>query len=344
MEEIICPDWWLSTLDDVEDTLKTVKKGSVSEIARSAGGRPLYKVEYGKSNAKPGSANCSSALGAHDINYFVDKRGTDYIPTVFLGGAIHGAEFEGTVAVLNLIKEIETGTDYAGRTHPELMGLINKVHLIIIPVCNPDGRARIPFRSFLGRTFYDLRYYNQGTWKKDGTLCGWPGCKMIHPMKEASEFLGAYFNDDGYNLMHEDYFGKASNESSAILDICRNDAPDFSVLLHGGTNSQSGIIVPKFTTKTAEADGFEISNILKERNAALGINYKVYPLEASCEALSLQTAMHHLCGGVAVNYESNQGLIDAPGEQDTADQIHTAHILLFEEICKYVLRKFNKIQ
>ena len=45
------------------------------------------------------------------------------------------------------------------------------MYLLIIPCINPDGRSHIPFDSFVGKSFNDLRYYNQGTWA-DGTLCG----------------------------------------------------------------------------------------------------------------------------------------------------------------------------
>jgi len=336
------PVYWKTTLEDVEETLKIVKRGTVAEIARSAGNRPIYRVEYGKSNVKLGTANCSSALGARDLKYFADKTGEDYVPTVLLAGCIHGGEFEGTMAVLNLIKLMETGTDFAGCEQPELLELANKVHLILIPIIQPDGRARIPFASFVGKTFYDLRYYNQGTWK-NGELCGWPGCKMIHPIKDHCDVLGAYFNDDGINMMHEDYFGKISNETKALFDICRNDAPDFSILLHGGTNAKCGILPPDFTTKEALDAALEVSEAIKVRAEAEGMRYLVYNTGTIGNALSLQTAMHHLCGGVAVTYESNQGLTDAPGSPDTHDQIYRHHVLLFEETIKFVLKKFGKL-
>lgn len=341
-KEINCPSWWLSTLEDIEQTLALVKKGTVTEIAKSAGGRPIYLIEYGKSNIKWGSANLSSALGAHDIKHFADKTGEDYVPTVFIDGAAHGGEFEGTMSLLNLIKEIETGTDYDGREHKELMDLISKVHLLIIPCSNPDGRSRIPFRSFLGRTFEDLRYYNQGTWKKNGELCGWPGCKIIHPIKEASDFLGAYFNDDGYNMMHEDYFGTVTSETGAVLDVCRKYAPDFSILLHGGTNSYSGVLPYQYTSQACLDDANTVSLRLRDRHAALNIPYVVMNERCIGDAFSLPAAMHHVCGGVAVTYESNQGLVDAPGVAYDAEQIYMAHILLYEETCRFVLEKFAK--
>lgn len=64
------------------------------------------------------------------------------------------------VALLNLIKIIETGTDYSGIKYPTLSNLTNYIDLMIIPCANPDGRSHIPFNSFVGRTLNDLRYYN----------------------------------------------------------------------------------------------------------------------------------------------------------------------------------------
>ncbi len=345
MEEIYCPVWWRSSLEDVEDTIKLVKRGTVSVIAHSAGGRPIYKIEYGKSNVKLGRANCSSALGGRNYSAYADKTGEDYNPTVLIDGCIHGGEFEGTVAILNLIKEIETGEDYNGDKHPALMELISRIHLILIPVSNPDGRARIPFRSFIGRTFNDLRYYNQGTWRENGELCGWPGCKLVHPIKEASDFLGAYFNDDGLNMMHEDYFGKISNETACLFDIARYDAPDFMLLLHGGTNATSCILPPDFTNEGSLREADELAHNVKAVCDSEGLRYAfAKPYSVVGSAFCLPAAMHHLCGGVAFTVESNQGLVGAPvGAPDTAEDIYKIHLILFEQTCLYVLKKYNKI-
>ena len=97
------PGFWKTRLDEVEETLALVKKGTWKKVYDSAGGRPIYQVEYGTSNLKPGTAGCSSALGAHHPECYADKSGADYIPTVFLVGCIHGGEFEGTSALLNTI-------------------------------------------------------------------------------------------------------------------------------------------------------------------------------------------------------------------------------------------------
>ena len=305
------PVYWKTRLDEVEETLALVKKGTVTKPAVSAGGRPIYMVEYGKSNLKLGKANCSSALGAHDIKAYADKTGEDYIPTVFLVGCIHGGEFEGTVGLLNMIKAIETGTDYAGNRYDELVSLAERVHLIIVPMVNPDGRSHIPFDSFVGKTFQDLRYYNQGTWK-NGELCGWPGCKMKHPIKEYCDYLGGYFNDDGVNMMHEDYFSaNVSSGTRLVLDICRTEAPDISILLHGGSNCTNCLFPVYYISKKSINTIMEFQESYKALCDANGVRYFITKFP-SCEQtiagkspFTLTSAMHHCNGEAALTSSSN---------------------------------------
>ncbi len=342
------PVFWKTRLDEVEDTLKLVKKGKVTQPATSAGGRPIYMIEYGRSNLPPHKANCSSALGARDIKYYADKSGADYNPTIFLVGCVHGGEFEGTAALLNYIKLIETGTDYNGERNDELVSLTEKCHVIIIPMVNPDGRSHVPFDTFVGRTFYELRYYNQGTWK-DGSLCGWPECKAYTPIKDYVDYLGAYFDDDGVNMMHEDFFSdNVSAGTRVILDVCANESPDFSVLLHGGTNSTQHMIAPKYASLTAKKEIFAFSEIMKEKSAEAGVRYYHLPISEAEKndippSFNLTSAMHHCCSEAAVTYESNQGLCDEGDVIFTHEEIYKAHIVLFTELLRFELNKFGKI-
>lgn len=157
-------------------------------------------------------------MGAGSFKFYADKSGKDYRPTVAIICAEHGGEFEGTVAVNNLIKNIETGTDYMGNENSELMSALVGINLILIPCLNMDGRARIPLKTFVGQDFETFRYYSQGTWKDD-TLCMFPNCKEVHPIKEASGFLGGYFNDDGVNIVHDNFFFPMAEETKALLKI-----------------------------------------------------------------------------------------------------------------------------
>jgi len=100
-------------------------------------------VRYGRKNDLRRTANYSSAMGGLNYKAYADKENEDYVPTVAIIGAEHGGELEGTVAINNLIKNIETGTDYAGNENRELMEALEGVNLLLIPCVNMDGRARV---------------------------------------------------------------------------------------------------------------------------------------------------------------------------------------------------------
>ncbi len=55
-------------------------------------------------------------------------------------------------------------------------------------------------------------------------------------MKGDVGILGAYFNDDGINMMHDDFFSPMAAETEAILKIDRTEAPDLTVSLHSHAN------------------------------------------------------------------------------------------------------------
>jgi len=182
-EQAKVPEYWKGDIEDVEEVVKNIRRGRVRLGCQSPGGRNVYVVEYGTPNEQHRIATYSSALGAGNINYYSDKSRKDYKPCIFFIGCVHGGEFEGTVAILNLIKLLETGTDFAGNPNPQLLELAGQCHLILIPMVNPDGRSHFPFKSALGMDYTSFRYYDQGMWL-DGTMCDWPEVKKIHPIKE----------------------------------------------------------------------------------------------------------------------------------------------------------------
>ena len=342
------PEFWKTRLDHVEQTLSIVKKGKVSTPYKSAGGRPLYLVEYGKSNIKLGTSNCAAALSMKDIKRFADKTSPDYVPTVFFVGCIHGAEFEGVAALLNLIKLIETGTDYKGECDQELLDLANIVHLVIVPMINPDGRARVPFDSMVGKTYYELRYYNQGTWK-NGELCNYPTHALHHPVKEYAGYLGGYFNDDGYNMMSEDFFSpNVSTGTRLAFDVCREHVPDFTILFHGGDNSRPLMI---FTPYVSGATATQMENVMSafyKRCDEEGSPYWEYPfrnreLDEVPPGFGLTSAMHHICSEPVITFESNQGLVDRGTLSLNHDEIYKSHKIIIKETIKEQLKRYGKL-
>lgn len=341
------PPYWRGNLQDVEAGIREVKKGQVHTLRPSAGGRPIYMVEYGSSNLPPSRANLSSALGGHDYSCYADKTGADYRPTVFLAGCIHGGEFEGTVAIMNLMHLIETGTDYAGQRNDGLLSYLDRLHLVLMPMCNPDGRSHIPFDNFVGKTFHDLRYFNQGTWK-DGSLCGWPDCKRVSPIKDYVDYLGGYFNDDGVNMMHDEFFGHAAAETQNVLDICRQYAPDVSVLFHGGAEACNHITTLGYISRYARERTAALIGRTIAAYAPAGIPFidnresqLQYDTKPGRNAVSfnLPSAMHHCCGDMCITFESNQGLCDLSDCNMDNAAIYLSHMLFIQTIFEMETQK-----
>ena len=338
----ILPEYWKGTLENIEEAVKNIKSGTVEEFS-SAGGRKIYRLFYGEKNRFNRTANYSSAAGSRDMSCYADKSHKNYRPTVFYVGGIHGFEFEGTVALLNLINIIEKGTDYAGNSYPQISKMIDKVNLCIIPCANPDGRERVPLDTAVGVTLEEFRYYAQGTWA-DGSLCDWPKCKTVHPMRgEKAGHLGAYYNDDGINLMHDLFPFPIAEETKILFDTVNEYVPDMTVLLHGGANSETTILPPAAVHFSYIEETEKFSRQLAKRLEREGLHMDV------CEAsqviadtripnYNLASALTNTCGEVCITYETNQGL-DFEGTRLTLDEIYVHHMLLFEELGRFVSEK-----
>ena len=260
------PVFWKGGLDDIDAAVKSLRRGKAGLLCHSAGGRNVYLVEYGNRNHLVHSANYSSAVGAGDPKFYADKTKPDYIPTVLLVGAVHGGEFEGAVAILNLINLLETGWDLAGKENDGMRKAAENINLLMIPCLNVDGRARVPLDSFLGKDYETFRYYSQGTWK-DGSLCEWPDCKAKHPIREYTGFLGGYFNDDGINIMHDNFFFPMAGETKALLKLCDERVPDITIHLHGGSNMTSSFLQTAYVPDYLNHRIYELALRVRERSA-----------------------------------------------------------------------------
>ena len=336
------PAYWRTTLNDLERGVGYIRKGTVERVCLSAGGRPVYRIFYGKPNDVKNTANLSSSMGAGNARFYADKSAPDYRPTLFLVGAVHAGELEGTAALMNLLAILETGNDLSGKSYPFITACAEKMNFIIIPIANPDGRARMPLPSMMDLDFESFRYLGQGTWK-DGTLTGYPSCKQVTPIKDASDFLGSYFNDDGVNMMHDYFFTNPCAETKAVLQTAETFAPDFTVLFHGGSNNKphmagSGYL---FQSTKAKINAFQqfIADEYKDIDFSLGgegVN------DRSNVSFNLTTAISHVCGEPAITFESNQGLNYFDEKQPwlvkyTYDEIYQHHMISLEGLCKFVL-------
>lgn len=327
------PAYWKTDLNYIEKTYLEAKNCSEKRIlCQSAGDRPVYMLAYGEKKAH-GTANYSSALGGRDKGCFSPKGQK---PCVILIGAVHGQETEGVAAITNLISLLETGVDLMGKTNEKLLSLVENIRLVIVPVANPDGRARVKPDSMIGKSFEEFRYWGQGTWA-DGSLCGWPDCKKIHPIKDSAGFLGGYYNDDGINLMHDNFFHAKARETTAILDICEDECADFVLNLHGGGNIKGGMLPTDYVTKECSLAIDELYQRCQRVGDTEGLEFfrgaiPALPSGENPPTFNLISATHHVCGAVSACYESNEGILDDPvGTPRTYEEIMRMHEILFEE-------------
>lgn len=332
------PKYWKSSLEHIEQVLSMVKRGQVETLGRSAGGREIYAVYYGNKEDFGRKANYNSACGAQDVSAYA-KKTTNSKPVIVIVGGIHGGELEGVASVLNWIHMMETGVDYGGATNDYLAQCLDRFRLVLVPCMNPDGRARIPFDTLAGMTMAEVRYYIQGTWK-DGSLCGWPSCKAVHPLADAVSHLGGYFNDNGVNLMHDNFFLPMAEETKQLMQLIDQETADATVLLHGGTNTRNCFLQTHYISPFIEEKQNRLVEKVSEAYRVKGIPFTAIYGKGTGQgavppSFNLTSALHHLSGGLSMTFESNMAL-NAPGDVYTYDEMLEGHYILFEQLLKFM--------
>ena len=339
------PEFFKSKLSDIENEIKNLKIGEVKIIAHSPGGLPVYLVTYGQKEDFKTQANYNSAVAAQNPAFYAKKDSTAK-PVVFFIGPVHGQEVEGLMGLVNLIHIAETGKDYRGKDWSSLKNKIEQCRTIIIPCSNPDGRKRCPYDSFVGIPTSIMTKYGQGT-KKDGTLWGWPGAKSVHPMKGDVKILGAYFNDDGINIMQDEYFHPMAQETEAILEIARTEAPDISVSLHSHENRPIILqpsFVPMFMKKRTHELAIQLNEQLKMKGLPSTPDDWFWKPAADDEVapkttFNLVSALHHISGTMAFTFECSHGSVN---EKENVPIVNYNDILdiqltLYSEMFDYIL-------
>ena len=342
------PDFFKSRLSDIKQEVANVKRGKVETIATSPGGLPVYAVYYGEKEHFHSQANYNSAVAALNPKYYA-KKDSSTKPVVFFIGPVHGQEVEGIVGLVNLIHIAETGKDYSGKEWLSLKNRMEKCRVIIIPCANPDGRKRCPYDSFMGLHEDMVTKYGQGT-RKDGSLWGWPEAKSNHPMKGDVGMLGAYFNDDGINIMHDEFFHPMAKETKAILEIARTEAPDMAVSLHSH-ETPPAIYNPMYSAWFMKERVFDLEKRLNNRYKQEKLSFtpddllmrpkkedEKFPPRVS---FNLVCALHNISGTMAFTYECNDGTISdrLPEPFVTYENILDIELILYEEMLDYALKE-----
>lgn len=196
------PDFWRVRPDEITELCASATKCSRKEvIATTPRGHPVHALFYGTFDEPPPRTNWSAGQGSTTYrNYTGRPAGSPQ--TFLLVCGIHGAEPECVAGAVNLIRMLETGRDFRGKSDPELLDLVAKYRLIVVPCLNMDGRSASP-DHLRGADWTTFRGASQGTWK-DGSLIGWRGSKSWFPLPlDRVASPGGYPNGDGYNIMHD---------------------------------------------------------------------------------------------------------------------------------------------
>jgi hypothetical protein len=346
------PDFWVSTVDGVNKFLaERVHKGTVEVIGESAGGRPIRAVFYGSARSGKGTTTFSGALGARRVSAYY---GPDFDKKVYWAMAsVHGGEFEGIVGLVNLLSVLETEKDLRGRPWPEITAEAARIdRLIVIPIVNMDGRARIPLRmeAFRGNDGRIFQYLNTGGWS-DGSLIGWPACKAYIPLDfTKTQFPGGYPNDNGVNLMHDDFLGSRQPENQALFKLAAREKPDLILNLHTGVADEdyyplmhrpvmAEVLTPAFNGL------FRAVHTALARTGMQSTNdpaVEADPARTAGDVFNLDAALGFHCGALSVVIESpshGYGGRNRKGEdvRHSADQLLDAQLVIEEAAMRYLV-------
>jgi len=331
--------FWLTHVREIEEFLKTVRKGAVKELCRSAGGRPVYSISYGEKRIIKRTANYASAMAAgRPEAFFGDTNGRTR--SIVILAAVHGMEIENTVGALNLASVIETGQDLAGNPRPAIAEAAQNLRIVIVPLVNPDGRERVGLDDLIGVSDADQPFYCQGRYA-DGTVMSHPDCKRLHPMPLDVQYLGGYYNDDGVNIQSDTEFNAPlARETKALLDLVVSETPEAVANMHscglGPFMIYSGLSVPP----AYEIRMAQIAGVLSRKFAERGLRpcppYRYKPNEGG---FTLDSMFHFLTGSLPILCEGPHGLSSNPYTREEILEVQmTFHEMFLTTLAQEGLR------
>ena len=258
------PDFWQVRPDEIIDLCKSVKVGRAEVVATTPAGFPVYAYFYGDFNEPAPQTNWSAGNSSSSVDSYLGD--VPHKQTIMYIAGVHGAEPENVAAAMNLIKMLETGKDFRGKTDQELLDLCSQYRLIIMPCVNMDGRAVSP-DHLRGQPYEVFRAACQGTWK-NGELVGWRGSKEWFPLPlDKVSHPGGYPNSAGYNIMHDVSPGDMrTEEAKAVCRLMARWHVDFQLNGHSCESAPSVIAPSQVNTKVHIDRELEI---LEKANAAI---------------------------------------------------------------------------
>jgi hypothetical protein len=329
------PEWWLTRGEHILRLAGEVRKGQSRIIGRSAGGREIPVFSYGEFEPVTSTATISSAMASDRPGSFYDPA-TRKKPSLTLIGSIHGGEAEGVALCMSLIRLLETGKDWRGGERPTLVEKMGRVRLNLLPCLNLDGRAAAAVDHLNGAEIEELFLVQQGL-LADGTPFKGRKVKETQPIPPGFlKFMGGYYNADGVNLQHDDFFGpRIAPENEAVRTLFREEIPDAFLTLHAhGAHpaflTPDAFLSPGVQRKQVEAAGY-ISAQLQRRNIAF---FPPDHIVTPPWSFFFQTWLHHMTGATPLLFEFNHGLKISP--LPLGDIMETGYVV-FEAWLDYCL-------
>lgn len=329
------PSWWMSREKDIQELLDTrISKGKSEVLATSPGGKEIKAYFYGTEQPElRGKANFNSAIGSgNPDNYFKRGPGKRKHPVLMVIAGVHGQEVEGMAAALSLISIVETGRDLSGKKQPYLFEKLVNMRLIIVPLANPDGRVRVPYDGWVGLDLEEMTKCGQGTNTK-GELYRWRGSKAVHPMKGDVGLLGAYFDDDGVNMMHDDWAYPMSKTTTALLKLAAKEGPDLLLNLHSHSHDPA-VLPTSYIPVETNLKKIKLTDTLHTRLSREGYSYVPHPITFEegpagrvPPAMNLTSMLYHVGADVSITFESPHGVIGGENPYQYEDILKIHHIL-----------------
>jgi hypothetical protein len=339
-----CPDFWVAKPDRGMPFLQALREAVIRIIGKSAGGRDIVAVEYGKKEALDATTNnLHSALAAK----IVPPDPTQIFPPSFYGtmrrsrpvlaiqGGIHGGELSGTVASLNLCHVIEHGKDLRGKKWPQLRELARASRLVIIPWLNIDGVERWPLPNTSGVPDELYSRCTQGV-ATDGTRYSYPEVKAIFPIPPAATvFMGSYYNDAGVNLQYDFCEPRRQPETLAWMDYYLDEKPDGVLIWHCDSGSMMGCpgyYLPEgHQHEFSRIGGAVRSRLLREGHRISRLSWAALP-NMGKPYITQMDAVYLSCGGLPIMCEMPAGASNKPF---SLDEMLDIGLLTIEEVLSY---------
>ena len=326
------PNSYLTNYEKVCRYLEGLNAGKVKEIARSPGGRPVHAVGYGEFEPIDRTANLSSALSVNAPEAFFGPGRDKQV--LLIVSAVHGAEMESIAGVMNLIALMETGRDLDGIEWPRLVEYASRLRLVIVPVANPDGRARIDSDDPVSWTEHEMERYRHGL-DANGKPIGWvPGCFVPHPQDpDPGAVLGGYFNDAGVNPSHGVFLDRSiAPEAHALIDLAYDETADCVLDLHSCGSGPFFIVGYPFIPQEMRARQSHFDGAWRTKMRARDLPAPNWTTRSHRQSMGLEEFIYHKAGSLPLLFEGGAG--SRYKGDDIHRQIVETYLLLFEVVCE----------